>query len=460
MTARPLTVLVVGGGVGGLALGQALKSAGVNVEIYERNRHAGDWPRGHRLNINQVGSRSLHRCLSRPLWDLFVATSVNQESGMAFHTERLTELVMVGKDIMTAGATDPADDQYAVSRVVLRQLLLAGMDGIIRYGRTFERYQANDDGIITAIFADGSNATGDVLVGADGANSLVRKQYLPNAPRVETAAVSIAGRLPLNAGTRAWLPARLASGMNSFLPPAGSFLFTSAFPGKSRMAQAIGAGHPLAGLGIDPQRLLDDLDDYVLWAFIAHSGRYPSNVSTLDGVALKSAAEQMIGHWHPDLRRPVAKTDPATIGTMRFKRSTIAPPWASTPVTMLGDAIHNMPPVMGLGANMALRDAAELSHRLAAAQRGEVSLVDAVSLYENTMRDYGFGAVRTATKYTELAISNNLVARQGMRGWLWLCGIIPALQRMSFGKVWSSEGASVQEKLGARASVYMQDRAH
>jgi 2-polyprenyl-6-methoxyphenol hydroxylase-like FAD-dependent oxidoreductase len=449
MTARPLTVLVIGGGIGGLALAQSLNSAGVNVEIYERNRRTDDWPQGHRLNINPVGSRSLYRCLPRPLWNVFVATSVNPGSGMAFHTERLTELVMVGKDIMTAGATDPADDQYAVSRAVLRNLLLAGMDETVRYGKIFERYQANVDGTVTALFADGSTATGDVLVGADGANSLVRKQYLPNAPRIETDAVSIAGHLPLNAGTRAWLPPRFVSGMNSVLPPAGSYLFTSAFDGKSRMTEAMETGHPLAEAGLDPQRLLDDLEDYVLWAFIAHSGRYPASVSTMSGEALKSVAEHMIRHWHPDLRRMVASTDPATMGTMRFKSSTIAPPWGSTPVTMIGDAIHNMPPVMGLGANMALRDAAELSDRLAAAQRGEVSLLDAISRYENEMRDYGFGAVRTATKYTETAISNNLVARRGMRGWLRLCGAVPALKRMSFGKVWSSEGGQVQEKLGA-----------
>lgn len=443
MTARPFTVLVIGGGVGGLALGQALKSAGVHVEIYERNRHTGDWPHGHRLNINQVGSRSLFRCLPRSLWDVFVATSVSSDSGIAFHTERLTELVAVGKDVMTAGATDPAESQYAVSRVVLRNLLLAGMNEVVRYGKTFERYQINDDGSVTAIFVDGSTATGDAIVGADGANSPVRKRYLPNAPRMETDAVSIAGRLPLNAETRAWLPQRISSGMNSILPPAGSFLFTSAFDGKSRMAEAIGAGHPLADLGLEPQRLLDDLEDYVLWAYIAHIGRFPREVSTLGGGELKAVVGRMIQRWHPALRRIVAETKAESIGTMRLKRSTIAPPWTSTPVTMIGDAIHNMPPVMGLGANMALRDAAELSHRLAAVHRGEIAVIDAISQYENKMRDYGFGAVRTATKYTDLAISSNLMARQGMRGWLRLCGTVPALKQRSFGRVWSSEEAMV-----------------
>lgn len=453
MPERPFTVLIIGAGVGGLALGQALRSAGVHVEIHERNRRASDWPHGHRLNINQVGSRSLYRCLPRPLWDVFVATSVNSDSGIAFHTERFTELVAVDKDIMTAGATDPADDQYAVSRVVLRNLLLAGMDETLHYGKTFERYQTNDDGSVTAFFADGTTVTGDVLVGADGANSPVRKQCLPRAPRLETDAVGISGTLPLNAETRAWLPSRVASGMNSFLPPAGSFLFTSAFDGKSRMSAAIDAGHPLADLGLDPRQLLDDLEDYLLWAFIAHNGRYASDPSTMDGGDLKSVVGQRVQHWHPALRRIIAATPQESFGAMRFKRSTIAPPWVSSPVTMIGDAVHNMPPVMGLGANMALRDAAELAHQLVAAQRGEVSLLESVSRYENGMRNYGFGAVRTATKYTELAISRNLVARQGMRGWLRLCGAVPALKRKSFGRTWTHQDSEVREKRPVASGV-------
>lgn len=456
MTSKPMTVLVIGGGIGGLALGQALVRAGIDVEIYERNADPHDWLAGYRININSVGSRSLYHCLPRPLWEAFVATSVDPGAGLAFRTEQLKELAVVERAVMTAGSTDPADQHYAVSRTVLRNLLLAGLAGIVRYGRTFQRYERRADGRVTAFFADGSTAVGDVLVGADGANSLVRQQYLPDAPRLATDAVSIAGRLPLTTEVLSWLPPGIAAGMTSILPAAGGFLFTSAFDGKRRMSEAIRGGYDLTTAGLDPELLLDEVSDYVLWAFIAHRDRFPMNISTLDGAELGRLTDRMIHDWHPTLRRIVTATDPATVGAMRFQRSTTDYRWTATPVTLIGDAVHNMPPVMGLGANTALRDAAELSASLAAAHRGELDgdlggdaddelggeldVVAAIGEYEARMREYGFGAVREATKYTELAISGNRFARQGMKAWLRLCQAVPAVKRRSFGQTWQDIG--------------------
>jgi len=430
--AKPFTVLVIGGGIGGLALGQALRAAGVDVRIYERNRRAEDWVQGYRININPVGSRSLHHCLPTPLWEAFVATAGNPGSGIAFRTHRLTELLSVGRDVITAGADGPVGDQYAASRSVLRNLLLAGMDDVIRFDKTFLRYQNDADDRVTAFFADGTSATGDVLIGADGANSRVRQQYLPHAERVETDAVGIAGRLPLTAETLRWLPPGIAGGMNCILPPAGSFLFTAAFDGRRRTTEAIDAGRDLAALGVDPDALLDGLQDYVLWGFVAHRRDLPADVSALDAGGLKALVDRMIRRWHPVVRRMVADADPASVGLMRFKRSALVEAWPSTPVTVLGDAIHNMPPVMGLGGNMALRDAAELSTRLVAVHRGESDLVSAIAGYETRMREYGYGAVREATRYTEAAISGNPLPRLGMKAWLRLCRAVPAVRRSSF----------------------------
>lgn len=434
MTGKPLTVIVIGGGVGGLALGQALRTAGVDVQIYERDQDARGWAAGYRLNINQTGSRALYHCLPEPLWDAFVATSVDAGVGMTFRTERMRDLTVIDRAVMTAGATDPADQPYAVSRSVLRNLLLAGMGDIVRYGRTFQRYERHPDGTVTAHFTDGSTATGDVLVGADGANSLVRQQYLPDSPRLRTDAVSVAGRLPLDAETRAWLPGDIAAGMTSVLPSAGSFLFTSAFDGRRRMSDAIARGHDLTAAGLDPQLLLDDVSDYVLWAFITHRRNFPANASALDGGELKALVSGMVHEWHPTLRRVITDTDPATVATLRFQKSTTDYEWTPTPVTLLGDAVHNMPPVMGLGANTALRDAAELSTTLTAAHRGETGTVKAIAEYEQKMRDYGFAAVREATKYTELAISSNPLSRNGMKAWLRLCEAVPSMKRKSFAR--------------------------
>jgi 2-polyprenyl-6-methoxyphenol hydroxylase-like FAD-dependent oxidoreductase len=51
----------------------------------------------------------------------------------------------------------------------------------VHFGKEFTRYDQQTDGTVTALFADGSSASGQVLVAADGAHSPVRAQYLPQA---------------------------------------------------------------------------------------------------------------------------------------------------------------------------------------------------------------------------------------------------------------------------------------
>jgi 2-polyprenyl-6-methoxyphenol hydroxylase-like FAD-dependent oxidoreductase len=53
-----------------------------------------------------------------------------------------------------------------------------------------------------------------------------------------------------------------------------------------------------------------------------------------------------------------------------------------------------MLPTLGLGANLALRDAAHLLDQLSAAARGEVGLVAAIGTYELQMRDYVYPFMR------------------------------------------------------------------
>ncbi|MEU8037558.1 FAD-dependent monooxygenase [Streptosporangium sp. NPDC049078] len=463
MPAEPLDVLVVGGGIGGLALAQALLPSGVNVQVYERAREAADWVQGYRIHMNQIGSRALHRCLPRPLWEAFLATSGHPGPGFGFHTHRLRELVFVEESVMTGGAADPSGGQYAVSRTTLRRLLLAGLEGVVHHGKTFQRYETRPDGRVTAFFADGTSATGDVLVGADGADSRVRGQYLPGARRVDTGALAIGARLPLDDRVRGWLPRNLADGLNLILPPSGSAMFTAAFNGRRRaeslLARGSGLGSSrgagpaaregdgagletdLAGFGLDLRALADDLQDYVLWAFVAPRGIYPAGAADLDGGGLRDLAGTMTSGWHPALRRLVAEADPASVRLMPFKTSVPVGRWPTTTVTLLGDAIHNMTPAMGFGANTALRDAALLASRLVAFQRGRGTLAEAVGGYEARMREYGFGAVRTSARFTNFMISGSPLVRHGAKTWFRLCDALPPVKRMSFGHLWT-DGAT------------------
>ena len=62
-------------------------------------------------------------------------------------------------------------------------------------------------------------------------------------------------------------------------------------------------------------------------------------------------------------------------------------PWPTGPVTLLGDAIYNMTPMAGIGANTALRDADLLRRQLIAVASGERDLIPALHEYEEQMLD-------------------------------------------------------------------------
>ena len=73
-----------------------------------------------------------------------------------------------------------------ISRVALREVLFEGLEDVVAFSKTFELFERTPDGPIIARFEDGSSAEGDLLVGADGASSRVRRQLLPDAQRIDT----------------------------------------------------------------------------------------------------------------------------------------------------------------------------------------------------------------------------------------------------------------------------------
>lgn len=112
-----------------------------------------------------------------------------------------------------------------------------------------------------------------------------------------------------------------------------------------------------------------------------------------DPATLHAKACHLVEKWHPTLRRIVAEADiPATF-SVGFRASEPVKSWQSTNVTLLGDAIHTMPPFRGVGANTALRDAELLHHKLVDVVTKEVPLLQAVAEYETEMLRYGFEAV-------------------------------------------------------------------
>jgi salicylate hydroxylase len=422
-------VVIIGGGIGGLCLAQGLTRAGVDCTVYERDRRITDRLLGYRVHISPKGSRALHDCLPPTLFEALAATCGRPPQFFRMLTERMQTLISV------RGFGEPDGDDVerhrSVSRITLRQVLLAGLGERVQFGRTFVHYQTHGDRVV-ACFEDGSSAEGDLLVAADGGGSRVRRQYLPHAERIDTGVAAIGGKVFLDEETRCRIPAPLRDTLALVAGPGGRGLFIA--PQEfTHVAPANGIGGDGAAVDAAGGTLFDNTRSYLMWAFGAQrrvlglSNEDAPNGETLRGLALASMAD-----WDAGYRELVRMTDTDTLSLLPIRTSRPVAPWRASRVTLLGDAIHSMTPYRGIGANIALRDAALLCRQLVRTAHGEVGLLDAVTDYEQEMRRYGFAAVRTSLAAMKTQLETGALAGAASRAVFRLVDRVPALKRQFF----------------------------
>jgi len=282
------------------------------------------------------------------------------------------------------------DAERPIGRAILRRALLDGLDDVVRFGKKFVSFEDGPDGRVTARFADGSTAAADLLIGADGANSAVRHQLLPDAKRIETGIVAVGGKIPLSDEVRALTPQAIMRGPTLILGPRGCFMFWSAVQYGDLDVGGEAPG-PAPGREI-PEK---DREQYVTWGFSAPRTQFdfPGRLEELCGDELKRVVDRLTAVWNPNLRRLVQKSDASTVHSFSVKTSVPVRPWKTRNVTLLGDALHNMPPYRGVGANAALWDAALLCETIVAVDWGDQPLLPALAHYERQMIDHGFRLV-------------------------------------------------------------------
>ena len=136
------SVMIIGGGIGGLALAQGLRRAGIAGDVYERTAERTDWLQGYRIHINPAGARALHDCLAPDAWQSFLDSVSAGDGGFGFLTDRCTELLGLADAEINDPSAAPADRHYGVSRIRLRETLLGGLDDVLHPGKTFTGYRA------------------------------------------------------------------------------------------------------------------------------------------------------------------------------------------------------------------------------------------------------------------------------------------------------------------------------
>jgi 2-polyprenyl-6-methoxyphenol hydroxylase-like FAD-dependent oxidoreductase len=400
-------VAVAGAGLGGLCLAQGLMRAGIDVRIYERDAALDARRQGYRLHVDSRAGLALQTCLPPRLFQLFMATTGRPGSKVTVLSAQLRVL----HESQAGPAGDPDDAatlSTSVDRGTLREILAAGLEERVHYGHELAGYEQGSDGVILH-FADGSTTRADVLIGADGVGSAVRRLLLPHAQQVDTGIRVIYGKTPLDEAARQLVPPAMYDGFTAI---AGGQVGLAAGLVEFRQPPAN------AATTIAPDVHLNPASDYLMWAVSARRGRLAASDAELaeaHAATLHTAACRAIRSWHPDLRALLAAASVDDTFFIKVRSSQRIPAWNPSRVTVLGDAIHAMSPARGSGANTALMDAANLCSALT----GGSDLVAAIGGYEERMRDYGFAAV-DASRRAEAETS-----RRGSRFWLWVVDHLP-----------------------------------
>jgi len=231
----------------------------------------------------------------------------------------------------------------------------------------------------------------------------------------DTGLFAINGKLPLTDATRGWLPDAFVTRLNLVLPREHAVLFVAPY---------------LNGTTPDPQ-----LPDHVFWASIAPRHRFgPELEQARSPEQLHRLVERRLVGWHPDLRRLVAESPPALTGSLPI---TTGRPFTlgsrgQAPLTLLGDAVHPMTPLQGLGGNTALRDASLLCRRLVDVQQGQSGLSEALQSYERELVDDGFRAQQVSLRVAQLSVAGGLVARTGFRVLAQVARLVPSVRERVF----------------------------
>lgn len=389
-------IAIIGGGLGGLALAQGLKKNGIHADVFERDRERHERLQGYRIHLSPEGSRALVECLSPEMYELFLSTIGRPNRCLSFFDEHLDNLLTLDGKEIGLDASDPVNSYKSVSRISFRETLMTGLDEELHFDRQFTGYTRNDDGTIDLAFADGTRATCDILIGADGTRSRVRSQLLPDNEPIDTGATVVAGKVPLTTETRSLLPWQFFEG--------GSLIFA---PGElSGFAAVHEFSHDTSSA--TPKTT----DDYIMWNVIgttAALGTY-DELSSLASIELQEHVLDKTHGWSPRFAELVKLTDLTTITPLTLRTAVRPAPWHDEHVTLLGDAIHAMPPTAGVGAVSAVIDAARLTEQLVQLDQESKGPAEALGDYQSEMLDRTFKKVNESNRNLRQAINGNRAA--------------------------------------------------
>jgi 2-polyprenyl-6-methoxyphenol hydroxylase-like FAD-dependent oxidoreductase len=371
--------LVVGAGLGGLATALALGENATEALVLERAASISEIEVGIGMVVWPNGMRALRR--------LGVGDEV---TALGAHLERVEFSTSAGRHLNTWPVGDlgrrVGEPALALSRGELHSILsrnLRERGTALTLGARVTDFEDSGDGVAVQLDG-GSDVQGDVLIGADGLASMVRRKLIGRGPP----------EYPPYANYTLWhsiIP------YDQSVPPGVFFL-------------VFGPGSRFAYYRIDDER--------VYWSAIAFVPA--GNEHVID----KSEVLDSFGEYQDPILPMVEATDEADILRHDIYGGEALERWGSGRVTLLGDAAHPMTTNLGQGAGMAMEDGVVLARCLSEQPEPEAALRE----YER---------LRMARTGEMMALANKLNSTAALEGpfRVWLRGVMirlfftPALGR-------------------------------
>jgi 2-polyprenyl-6-methoxyphenol hydroxylase-like FAD-dependent oxidoreductase len=354
-------VLIVGGGIGGLAVATGLRRAGVPIGVYERAPAILEL--GVAVGLQAGAINALARLgLGDGLREI-ASTPAREIRVFSYRGKQLATWPQFGASV-------------GVHRGELIDVLKQGVgdDSVIHCGRNCVDVRQDADGV-TAIFEDGSEERGSVLIGADGQRSVVRRALWGET------GLRYSGYVEWRALANARFDEVPDGSAKNVLGPGGAVGMMACSEGRThwfaKMARPEGQGDPPEG------RKQDVLDTFSGW-------------TTPIRELFEATPEEAIDRQDVFDRVPL-KT------------------WSRGRITLLGDAAHPTTPSLGAGAGITIEDAPVLTNVLGAvSDLGDRSAVErALAEYERERVPPTTAVVNASWKFSKV-----VTARHPAQVWL------------------------------------------